>query len=154
MKLSSKILLSLYRQNTFPKWAKSGKNDLFRPSDRRLESDGSVVWDMRKTPSPCSDHLEMSGFFASAILSYGKSAKSTLRICRHLVVPNLRMQPNVTQSSFKRLCTDCRCSESIFRLPVTKIPFFCNVRIRNTQSKRTVRCLILMRCVLYKNCCR
>lgn len=101
MKLSSKILLSLYRQNTFPKWAKSGKNDLFRPSDRRLESDGSVVWDMRKTPSPCSDHLEMSGFFASAILSYGKSAKSTLRICRHLVVPNLRMQPNVTQSSFK-----------------------------------------------------
>lgn len=43
----------------------------------------------------------MSGFFASAIISYGKSAKNTLRVCRHLVVPNLRMQPNVTQSSFK-----------------------------------------------------
>lgn len=101
MTIQTKIQLTLHRQNTFPKWAKSGKNDLFRPSDRRLESDGSVVWDMRKTPSPCSDHLEMSGFFASAILSYGKSAKNTLRICRHLVVPNLRMQPNVTQSSFK-----------------------------------------------------
>lgn len=97
----AKILLPFFWQSTFPKWAKSGRNDLFRPSDRRLESDGSVVWDMQKTPSPCSDHLEMSGFFASAIISYGKSAKGELRICRHLVVPNLRMQPNVTQSSFK-----------------------------------------------------
>ncbi len=101
MKQISKIQLAFFRQSTFPKWAKSGKNDLFRPSDRRLEADGSVVWEMKKTPSPCSDHLEMSGFLASAIISYGKSAKGKLRICRHLVVPNLRMQPNVTQSSFK-----------------------------------------------------
>lgn len=91
MKQGSKVLLSLFRKRTFPLWAKSGRNDLFRPSDRRLESDGSVVWEMQKTPSPCSDHLEMSGFYASAIISYGKSAQNTLRICRHLVVPNLRM---------------------------------------------------------------
>lgn len=95
------ILSAFYHQETFPEWAKSGRNDLYRPSDRRLNSDGSVVWDMQKTPSPCSDHLEMSGFYASAILSYGKTAKGRLRILRHLVVPNLRMQPNVTQSSFK-----------------------------------------------------
>lgn len=101
MTARTRMLLPFYRQGTFPRWAKSGKNDLFRPSDRRLESDVSVVWDMQKTPSPCSDHLEMSGFYASAILSYGKTAKGKLRICRHLVVPNLRMQPNVTQSSFK-----------------------------------------------------
>lgn len=101
MTARTRMLLPFYRQGTFPRWAKSGKNDLFRPSDRRLESDGSVVWDMQKTPSPCSDHLEMSGFYASAILSYGKTARGKLRIRRHLVVPNLRMQPNVTQSSFK-----------------------------------------------------
>lgn len=31
MKLGSKVLLSLYRQNTFPHWAKSGKMICFVP---------------------------------------------------------------------------------------------------------------------------
>lgn len=100
MKLQTKILLDLYKQPIFPNWACAKQNDLFRPSNRTLCKDESVLWNMQKETGECADHIEMSGFYASAIISYGKNAKNILRICRHLVVPNQRIKPNVTQSSF------------------------------------------------------
>ena len=35
-----------------------------------------------------------------SIISYGKDNRGKLRLMKHLVVPTLRVQPNVTQSSF------------------------------------------------------
>lgn len=42
----------------------------------------------------------MAGFYASSIISYGKDNRGKLKLMKHLVVPTLRVQPNVTQSSF------------------------------------------------------
>lgn len=42
----------------------------------------------------------MSGFMASAIISYGSDKNGKLLLMRHLTVPKLRMKPNLTGSSF------------------------------------------------------
>lgn len=47
-----------------------------------------------------SDHIEMAGFYASSIISYGNDKAGRLRLMRHLTVPTLRFQPNLTGSSF------------------------------------------------------
>lgn len=96
----TKLLLKIYKQPIFPKWARAKKDTLVCSFSRTLCPDESVLWNMEAEAGACADHIEMSGFFASAIISYGKTAHNTLRICRHLVVPNERLQPNVTQSSF------------------------------------------------------
>lgn len=99
MSLLDSILIELRKGTVFPKWAKSDSKNLFLPSNRSLLDDDSVLWDMSKH-GKCADHIEMSGFFASAIISYGKDNKGNIRLHRHLIIPNERVKPNVTQSSF------------------------------------------------------
>lgn len=46
-----------------------------------------------------SNHIEMAGFYASSIVSYGNTDKGELRIMRHVIFPMLRRYPNNTHSS-------------------------------------------------------
>lgn len=46
-----------------------------------------------------ANHVEMSGFFASSIISYGVDRAGNLRMLRHVVYPTLRLYPNQTHNS-------------------------------------------------------
>ena len=70
------------------------------PRKRYLNDNNEVVWNIGTEKECCADHIEMSGFYSSSILSYGRDKKGRLRLMKHLIVPTLRVQPNVTQSSF------------------------------------------------------
>lgn len=89
-----------FRPQSFASWAKPKNSDLSVPRKRYLNNENEVVWDISGENGKCADHIEMSGFFASAIISYGKDRNDALRLMKHLIVPTLRIQPNVTQSSF------------------------------------------------------
>lgn len=102
MQLIQSLYGALLRPHTFAAWAVARKSSLNARRRRRLEADGGVLWEIGRESGPCSDHLELSGEQVSAILSYGKGRSGELRLMRHLVAPNLRVQPNVTQSSFSR----------------------------------------------------
>lgn len=45
------------------------------------------------------NHVEMSGYFCSSIISYGHGKDAGFKIMRHVVFPQLRMYPNDTHSS-------------------------------------------------------
>lgn len=90
----------IFRPQSFACWAKPKKSDLSVARKRYLNCENEVVWNISEEKGACSDHIEMSGFFASAIISYGKDKNNRLRLMKHLIVPTLRTQPNVTQSSF------------------------------------------------------
>lgn len=94
------IYNQIFRPQSFALWAKPKKSDLSVARKRFLNDDNEVVWDISDEMGECADHIEMSGFFASAIISYGKDKNGKLRLMKHLIVPTLRIQPNVTQSSF------------------------------------------------------
>lgn len=49
-----------------------------------------------------ANHIEMAGFFADTILSYGAKANGSLRTMRHVTFPTLRLYPNLTSSSFSK----------------------------------------------------
>lgn len=49
-----------------------------------------------------SDHLEMSGLKASAIIRYGVNAKGLFNLDIRAIFPTFRMKPNVMDSSFMR----------------------------------------------------
>lgn len=100
MSLSEKIMKAKYIQPTFPLWAISNSKNLFKDSNRRLSEDKTVVWDISHENGHSFDHIEMSGFFVSAVLSYGKDSKNNLKIRKHIVVPSVRTKPNLTDSSF------------------------------------------------------
>lgn len=76
------------------------KEDLNIPRTKYLNSNNEVIWQIKKDGVNTSDHIEMSGFYASAIICYGNDKNSRLRLMKHLTVPTLRVKPNVTQSSF------------------------------------------------------
>ena len=100
----SKKLYTLYanlmKPKSFAPWARPKAQDLNIPRKRYLNNDNEVVWKIGEEKDRCADHIEMSGFYSSAILSYGKDKYGRLKLMKHLVVPTLRVQPNVTQSSF------------------------------------------------------
>ncbi|HKL73758.1 MAG TPA: hypothetical protein VJ903_02585, partial [Clostridia bacterium] len=45
------------------------------------------------------DHIEMSGTYASAIVSYGIDKKNKMRTFRHITFPKFRLRPDMTTSS-------------------------------------------------------
>lgn len=76
------------------------ENQLNLSRTRSLNADNEVVWDIKKDGIQTADHIEMSGFYASAILSYGTDENGRLRMMKHLTVPTLRLKPNLTSCSF------------------------------------------------------
>lgn len=100
MTFFDKILMGRYKQSFFPLWAIGSSKTLFKESNRSLADDKTVVWDINRESPKSSDHIEMSGFFTSAIISYGKDSNNCLKIRKHITVPTVRMIPNLTSSSF------------------------------------------------------
>ncbi len=88
------------RPSPFAFWAKPKANKLSVKRSRYLGEDNEVIWDVKKDGCGISDHIEMAGFYSSSIISYGNDKAGRLRLMRHLTVPTLRFQPNLTGSSF------------------------------------------------------
>lgn len=91
---------SLFHPSPFASWAKPKKEKLNIPRTKILGNNDEVIWQIKKDGVNASDYIEMSGFYASAIISYGNDSNGRLRLMKHLIIPTLRVQPNVTQSSF------------------------------------------------------
>ncbi len=86
----------------FPVWCDTGAASVSKDEAARhtLCENGSLLWNARNdTRLPYADHVEMSGFYSSAIISYGASTEGKLRVHRHVVFPLLRMRPNDTRGS-------------------------------------------------------
>lgn len=58
----------------------------------------SIVYNAKENQA-YGNHIEMSGFYCSSIISYGHDNSGCLKIMRHTVFPTLRMYPNKTHSS-------------------------------------------------------
>lgn len=91
---------SLFYPPAFAPWARPKSSRLNEARTRYLDAHDASVWEIQKDANGAADHLEMSGFYVSAILSYGKDANGHLRVMKHLIVPALRLQPNATRSSY------------------------------------------------------
>lgn len=93
----------IMNEPAFPKWAIAKGNDLNPKRMRTLGANGEAIWHMDKETEAASDHIEMSGFSSSAIISYGRGEDGSLLLNKHLVAPKLRLIPNATGSSY---CTN------------------------------------------------
>lgn len=103
MKIKDKFFefhASSLRPRPFARWAMPKKNELYKKTAKHLGENSEVVWKISSDGFGVADHIEMAGFYASAIISYGSDSKGKLRLMRHLTVPSLRFQPNLTGSSF------------------------------------------------------
>ena len=96
----------LFRPSPFAAWAKPKKADLNIARTKHLGDNNEVIWQIKKDGVNTADHIEMSGFYASAIISYGNDKNGRLRLMKHLTVPTLRIQPNATSSSFSHNFND------------------------------------------------
>lgn len=88
------------RPEPFASWARSKSSELDVKRTKYLGEDREVIWDIKNDGYEVSDHIEMAGFYVSAIISYGNDSEGKLRLMKHLTFPMLRFQPNLTGSSF------------------------------------------------------
>ena len=79
----------------FPKWSKITKPFT---KEKHYLKDGQIFYDV-KNGENYANHIEMSGFQCSSIISYGCNENRKLMLNRHIVFPNLRMYPNLTHNS-------------------------------------------------------
>lgn len=59
--------------------------------------DNKICFDV-KDSEDYTNHIEMSGFYCSSIISYGSDENGIVRFMRHVVFPTLRVNPNLTDS--------------------------------------------------------
>ena len=89
-----------YLPQTFPYWAKVKGEDLEKKFNRKLIND-EVIWNLvGEKALPACDHIEMSGYYSSHIISYAVEENNRLLLEKHLAFPNLRMKPNITSSTY------------------------------------------------------
>lgn len=101
---------SSLRPKPFASWARPRASQLNDKRSRSLGNNKEVIWNIKNDGCNVSDHIEMAGFYSSAIISYGNDKNGKLRLMRHLTVPTLRYQPNLTGSSFSHNFEDsCVC---------------------------------------------
>ncbi|MGN0789724.1 MAG: glycosyl hydrolase family 65 protein [Christensenellales bacterium] len=87
----------LYIVPYFASWAKIKKP--FNVPKHTIDKDGlGIVYDVKPNVA-YANHVEMSGFYCSSIISYGVKKNGELRMLRHTVFPTLRKKPNVTIGS-------------------------------------------------------
>lgn len=91
---------SSVRPCPFASWAKPKQTELNIKRTRTLGENSEVIWDIGADGANVSDHIEMAGYYVSAIISYGSDENGELRLMRHVTVPTLRLKPNLTASSF------------------------------------------------------
>lgn len=81
----------------FPSWARfSGKNASTR--FQKLTDDG-VYFTPKESKLPYFNHVEMTGFEMSSIISYKISSKRKLKVYIFCVFPQIRVIPNETRGS-------------------------------------------------------
>ena len=73
----------IMNEPAFPKWAIAKGNDLNPKRMRTLGANGEAIWHMDKETEAASDHIEMSGFSSSAIISYGRGEEATRKVAGH-----------------------------------------------------------------------
>ena len=95
------------RPQYFASWAKPKASELNILRHRHLGGNQEVIWDIAKDSGKAADHIEMAGFYASAIISYGKNKDGELKLMNHLTVPTLRFKPDLTESSFSHNFNGC-----------------------------------------------
>lgn len=94
-----KYIFGRWRPVPFPHWCDTGKEGSINPR-HTLGDSYEVVWDVAlDRAKPHYDHIEMTGFEVSTIISYGVTKKGRLRIHRHVIFPTLRMYPNDTRGA-------------------------------------------------------
>ena len=72
----------------FPKWSKITKPFT---KEKHYLKDGQIFYDV-KNGENYANHIEMSGFQCSSIISYGCNENRKLMLNRHVVFQNLRMR--------------------------------------------------------------
>ncbi len=65
----------------------------------KINSDGSIIWNVEGTTLPHRDHIEMSGEQVSTVLRYGVDENGAFELERSMVWPMLRTIPNNTHAS-------------------------------------------------------
>lgn len=89
----------LYQKSrTFPKWSKIHPDQIsvrrYYPEDDGIRADFDC-----SSRLPHANHIEMSGLFCSAIVSYRIDEKRALTLYRHTIFPALRINPDDTRGS-------------------------------------------------------
>lgn len=112
--MDDKLKNALYERYTrscrpqyFASWAKPKASELNILRHRHLDGNQEVIWGIAKDNGKAVDHIEMAGFYASAIISYGKNKDGELKLMKHLTVPTLRFKPDLTESSFSHNFNGC-----------------------------------------------
>ena len=82
------------RTRYFARWAKM--RNPFTGEKHTL--DGKKICYSIQSGKEYANHLEMAGFYAASIISYGADSSGSLRVMRHVAFPSLRMYPNLTGS--------------------------------------------------------
>ncbi|HIR51879.1 MAG TPA: hypothetical protein IAB39_00545 [Candidatus Onthovicinus excrementipullorum] len=78
----------------FASWALMNKP--FK-NEKHYLHESKICFDV-KAGEEYTNHVEMSGFYCSSIISYGSDANGFVRFMRHVVFPTLRVNPNLTDS--------------------------------------------------------
>lgn len=93
---------SISQYNFYPTWMKTKNIAENVPGYRwHLNEDGGITWNvLEKNYLPHYDHIEMAGFNAAVLASYGVKEDCELLLHRRLIVPQLRTLPNDTHASF------------------------------------------------------
>lgn len=81
----------------FANWAKINKP--FTNTKHYIGTDGKSIVYSVKNNTEYANHIEMSSFFTSSIISYGAKQNGELRLMLHVVYPTLRCYPNNTSGS-------------------------------------------------------
>ncbi len=86
----------------------TGKVNPNAPAQRWvLSANGGISWDVaNETVLPHYDHIEMAGFGAAGLISYGVTKERELMLHRRLIVPQLRTLPDDTHASFAHNLTE------------------------------------------------
>lgn len=81
----------------FAKWAKI--NRPFTSPKHYIGTDNKSIVFSVKNGAPYANHIEMSAFYVSGIISYGCKQGGELIMMRHIIYPTLRCYPNNTNGS-------------------------------------------------------
>lgn len=105
----------------FPTWGIFSGKDAGK-TYYRLEND-SVVFTPEKDKLPHHNHIEMTGFEASSIISYKVDEKKRLKLYSFCVFPQIRVIPNETRGSLSRRFKNAELYFENAKAEVTEIRF-------------------------------
>lgn len=119
----------------FPTWGIFSGKDAGK-TYYRLEND-SIVFTPEKDKLPHHNHIEMTGFEASSIISYKVDEKKRLKLYSFCVFPQIRVIPNETRGSLSRRFKNAELYFENAKTEVTEIRFdgICKSKSRQAMWK-------------------